>query len=180
MTIKRNRAFLLVIDVQERLLPAMHAPEAVVTQCEILIQAARKLGLPLLVSEQYPRGLGPTIERLREQISPEQVYEKLHFSCADDSDLAGAMAALDRDQAILCGIESHVCVSQTALGLRARDYEVLVVADATTSRDPIHVPIALDRLRDAGAQIVVTEQVLFECLEKAGTDLFRGVSRLIK
>jgi nicotinamidase-related amidase len=180
MKINCERAFLLVIDVQERLLPAMHEPDRVVDNCRILVQAASRLGVPVLASEQYPKGLGPTVPALAEHLPVAGTYAKLHFSCADDRALRSAIAALGRDQAVLCGIESHVCVSQTALDLVALGPACFVAADATSSRNPDHVAPALARLRGNGVEVVVTEQVLFECLAQAGTNLFKDVSALVK
>lgn len=180
MRINRERAFLLVTDVQERLVPAMHAPEKMLGQCEMLIRGAEGLGLPILVSEQYPQGLGATVPRLAELMPEAARYAKLHFSCAGDPPLRAAIAALGRDQPVLCGIESHVCVTQTALDLNALGYHSYVVADATSSRNPDHVACALERLRANGVEIVVAEQVLFECLDKAGTNSFKAVAALIK
>lgn len=180
MKINSERAFLLVIDVQERLLPAMHEADRVIDNCRILVQAASRLGVPVLASEQYPKGLGPTVPTLAEHLPAAATHAKLHFSCLGDEALGGAIAALGRDQAVLCGIESHVCVSQTALDLVARGTACFVAADATSSRNPAHVAPALDRLRDNRVEVVVTEQVLFECLGQAGTNLFKEVSALIR
>jgi nicotinamidase-related amidase len=180
MKINSKRAFLLVIDVQERLLPAMHEPDRVVDNCRILIQAAGRLGVPVLASEQYPQGLGPTVAALAAHLPAAGAHAKLHFSCANDRELRTAMAALGRSQAVLCGIESHVCVSQTALDLVALGYSCFVAADATSSRNPDHVGPALERMRGNGVEVVVTEQVVFECLGQAGTKLFKDVSALVR
>lgn len=180
MKINSENAFLLFIDVQERLLPAMHEPQRILNNCRVLMQAGSLLGLPILVSEQYPKGLGPTVSDLASLVPPSCVRSKIHFSCLGDDALANEIAGLGRRQAVVCGIESHVCVTQTALDLVADGKDCFVVGDATSSRDPSHVPIALDRLRGEGAKVVVTEQVLFECLDKAGTNLFKEVTALIK
>ncbi len=134
----------------------------------------------MLVSEQYPKGLGPTVPDLASLVPPDNIHSKVHFSCLGDEALAGEIERLGRSQAVVCGIESHVCVTQTALDLIAHGKECFVVGDATSSRDPLHVPLALDRLRGEGATVVATEQVLFECLDTAGTNLFKEVTALIK
>ena len=180
MKINSEKAFLLVIDVQERLLPAMHEPRRLLNNCQILMRAADLMGLPMLISEQYPKGLGPTVSDLASLAPAERIHPKIHFSCLGDQALAREIEGLGRCQAIVCGIESHVCVTQTALDLIAHHKSCFVVGDATSSRDPKHVPIALDRLRGEGAKVVVAEQVLFECLDNAGTNLFKEVTALIK
>ena len=177
MLIQRERSPVLLIDVQQRLLPAMHAPERVVEQCDWLLRLAARLQVPVLASEQYPRGLGHTEPRLREHLQDEVVLEKHCFSCARDPELVDRIEDLERSQWLLAGIESHVCVLQTALGLRELGKEVFVVAEAVASRQPADVELAFARMRQAGVQVVGREMVGFEWLGQAGTDEFREVSK---
>lgn len=177
MLLQREHSALLVIDVQQRLLAVMHEPERVVENCGWLLRLAERLAVPVLLSEQYPRGLGPTDERLRTLVPAAAIMEKLAFSCTGAADCSTRIEALERQQWVLAGIESHVCVLQTALGLRARGREVYVVAEAVSSRRPADRELAFARLRGAGVTIVGREMVAFEWLGSAGDDQFRTVSR---
>jgi len=179
MLIKADRSALLVIDVQDKLAPAMNNIEAVVENTSILMRAATRLQVPLLVSEQYPQGLGATIEPLAE-LNDGEALAKVAFSGMADGAYAARFNGLGRDQAVLAGIEAHICVLQTAMDLLAADVQVFVVADATTSRSPDNHSMALHRLSGAGAEIVTTEMVLFEWLGQAGTQGFKDISKLIK
>lgn len=183
MLLSRERSQLLIVDVQEKLLPAMHESARLVERCAILLEAAATLGIPVTVSEQYRRGLGPTVERLHNVKGDAPVLEKMHFSCARDQDIAarvGALAAAGRRQLLVAGIEAHVCVAQSALGFREQGLEVAVVADAVTSRHPDNVRLALDRFRANGVEVVSTEMALFEWLDVSGTPEFKSLSKLIK
>jgi nicotinamidase-related amidase len=176
MLIRRGTAQLLVIDMQERLLPAMAEPARVEKRCMIVLEAARAMGLPVSFSEQYPKGLGHTVAAL----APAPAFAKTAFSCLGDEALAGHLKSNARSQILVCGIEAHVCVLQTAMDLLKADYDVFVVADAVASRAPPSVDLALARMRDAGAAIVNTEMVLFELLGAAGTPEFKALSALIR
>jgi nicotinamidase-related amidase len=184
MLISRDNSCLLVVDIQEKLLPAMQDPMLVVRNTGVLMQAAARLGVPILVSEQYPQGLGPTVAELRHLAPAESIHAKTTFSCADDQVLRQKLAQLKRAQVILCGIEAHVCVLQTALGLSGTEppsgLSPVVVADATSSRTTANREAALARLRADSVQIATTEMVLFEWLGRAGTPEFKELSRLIR
>ncbi len=168
----RNRAALIVVDVQEgfRSYPVF---ENVADSCAKLVQAARILELPRVVSEQYPKGLGHTAAEVG--LDDERPIEKTVFSAAraDGFDLHG------HDQAIVCGIEAHVCVSQTVHDLLAQGVEVHVPADAVGSRHDIDYERGLERMECAGAVVSTVEAALFELLERAGTPEFKAVQRLI-
>ena len=176
MLIQRERSALLVIDIQERLLPHIHEGQAVLDHAVWLVKVAQRLGVPVMVSEQYPKGIGPTVAVLRGLTSPEQVAEKLHFSCVAAKCLDGLPGA-ERPQVVVAGTESHVCVLQTVLDLRAQGREVFVVAEAVGSRKPSDKELALARMRAHGAEIVSREMVAFEWLRQAGSDEFRAISR---
>jgi nicotinamidase-related amidase len=168
----RDRAALVVVDVQEGFRPYASF-SGVAEACAKLVQGARILELPTLVSEQYPKGLGHTAPELG--IEGERRIEKTVFSAAraDGFDLAG------RDQAIVCGIETHVCVSQTVHDLLADGIEVHVPADAVGSRHAIDYERGLERLERAGAVVSTVEAALFELLERAGTPEFKALQKLI-
>jgi nicotinamidase-related amidase len=180
MLIHRHDSMLFVVDEQARLAPAMFSRDQAVANTGVLIKAATRLGVPVIATEQYPRGLGPTVPEIASLLPEGSLCEKLHFSCANDEGIAARVAKLGRSQIVVAGMEAHVCVLQTALGLRARGYEPFVVADATSSRRPESHALAMERLRGAGVTVVNTEMVAFEWLEKAGTAEFKEISALIK
>ena len=183
MLLDRRRAQLLVVDVQDRLLPAMHDGEAMVERCAVLMQAAQRLEIPVTVSEQYRKGLGATVARLDNLKGGATLMEKMHFSCAADPGIAahvGGLARGGRNQLVICGIEAHVCVAQSALGFKAMGLPVAVVADAVTSRRVESVGLALSRLSAAGVTVVNTEMAVFEWLHQVSTPEFKELSKLIK
>lgn len=180
MLIERDRSLLLLVDVQERLLPAMIEPAGMLANCALLLRAAARLGVPILASEQYPQGLGPTVPELRALLPDGAVCAKTAFACTGDPEIQARLGAAGRDQVVICGIEAHVCVLQTALGLKAGGHAPIVVFDATTSRRPDSKEAALDRLRDNGIEVATAEMVLFEWLGRAATEEFRELSRLIR
>lgn len=180
MLIDASSAFLTVIDMQERLLPVMADNEAIERNCSILLQAANQMNVPSVVSEQYPKGLGQTVAGLAGFVKGDAVFSKVEFSCARDSYLIEQMEQLGRRQAILCGIEAHICVLQTALELQQRGFDVFVVVDATGSRSQASKTIANDRMSAAGISLVTTEMVVFEMLQTAAAPQFKTLSRLIQ
>ena len=188
MLIERQKSLLLVVDIQEKLAPAIHDGEAAVRNNVRLISAARQLGVPTFVSEQYVRGLGPSLPAIREAAAPAtttgavdvKFFEKIHFSCTGEPGVIDMLRAANRSQVMLTGMETHVCVLQTGLGLLEAGFQVFLVADAASSRTPENRRAAIERLSAAGASIVTTEMVLFEWLQKAGTDEFRALLPLIK
>lgn len=180
MLMKAQDSLLLIVDVQERLLPSMAEARLVVRHCEILMRAAIRLELPVLVSEQYPKGIGPTIPELRALAAPDSVMEKLHFACGEDAALTQRIASANRRQLVLAGLEAHVCVLQSALRFQELGYQVFVVADACSSRDQANADMAFQRMRANGVEVVTTEMVLFEWLHCAGTPEFKDLIALIK
>ncbi len=184
MKLEAQRSQLLVIDVQERLLPVISGAEEMIGNCARLIEGARLMEVPVLISEQYRKGLGPTAGVLREKAGNAPVMEKMHFSCLGDAAMAAQLAQTEkggRSSYLLAGIEAHVCVAQTALDLKARGAaHVCVAADAVASRRERSVEIALDRLRQNGVEVVTTEMALFEWQEQAGGARFKQISQLVK
>lgn len=176
MLLQADTSALLIVDVQTRLLPAIHDGERVLQNCAWLLRLARELGVPLAISEQYPRGLGPTVKALRDLVAPDSIVEKVHFSCVAEGCLA-PLPGFRREQIVVAGTEAHVCVLHTCVDLLAEGKQVFVVADAVGSRKPVDCELALARLRQNGAQIVSREMVAFEWLRRAGTDLFRRINR---
>jgi isochorismate hydrolase len=184
MLISRDKSQLLIVDVQEKLLPAMADPERVVASCVRLVKGAHTLGIPITYSEQYPRGLGPTVEPLRAALEyAGAVIEKVEFSCLKSDALRERLHELRRQgrpQVVIGGIEAHVCVAQTAIDLEEQGFEAFVVADAVSSRAKTSRRLALARLAKSGADIVDSEMVLFEWLGKAGTPEFKALQALVK
>ncbi len=181
MLLNAERSLLLVVDVQEKLVPAIHEHQRVVDNCAWLLDVARDMGVPRRVSEQYPRGLGPTVAELRSRVEAGELMEKVHFSCVAEEECRASLLEAGREQIVVAGIEAHVCVLQTVLDLMGLGAEsgksVFVVADAVSSRDPRNAELALARMRQAGAEIVSREMVAFEWAHKAGTDRFRHLSK---
>ncbi len=176
MLIDARRSQLLVVDVQERLLPAIHEHERLLANVIWMMRAAQMIGVPVAAIEQYPKGLGRTVKGVRELLPDGAVAQKAHFSAVAAQCLANLPGA-DRAQVVLVGIEAHVCLMQTALELLEEGKKVYVVADAVSSRRAADRDLALARMRQEGARIVSREMVVFEWLGEAGTPLFRSVSR---
>ncbi len=181
LALDRGNAFLLVVDVQERLASAM--PKAALADLEknaaVLIRAARRLGLPVVATEQYPKGLGRTVPALRELL-PDAPMEKLEFSCAAAEPVARHIAASGRKQAIVAGMEAHVCVFQTVRDLLADGFSVFLAQDAVVSRTDANRAVGLRLCEKAGATLTSTEAVLFDLLGVAGTPEFKELAPLIK
>jgi nicotinamidase-related amidase len=184
MLLDAKRSHLLVVDLQTRLMPAIHDGEDVLRNVKILLQAAGRLGVPVTVTEQYPKGLGPTVPPVREALPPEAVtLAKTTFSSARDSAIAERVAALRGDglnQLVVCGTEAHICVLQSALEFRNLGLDVFVVADAVSSRSPHSVAAACARLLHAGCHWVTTEMAVFEWMGEAATDDFRALAPLFR
>ena len=176
--LSRDDARLLIVDVQEKLIPHIDGASGMIDCCRRLIEAARLFGLPVTATEQYPQGLGPTVPALRELL--DSPPEKLRFSSAEVIGWPPAGEQdNDRDKVIVAGIEAHVCVQQTALDLMSLGYRVYVPADAVASRNRFDWKFALRRMADSGAVITTTEAILFEICEVAGTPEFQEIRRLV-
>lgn len=158
----------------------MDRKEQVLDNCRRLIEGATILDVPIAVTEQYPKGLGPTEEELRGALLSYEPFEKLTFSCCGEPSFTSALDALGRRTIILAGMETHVCVLQTALDLLRGGYGVHLVRDAVCSREKENWITGVDLMRDAGAVITSTETVLFQLLGKAGSEEFKAISKLVK
>ncbi len=183
LRLDRSRCAFLLVDLQEKLAAAMQ-PEAlarVEKNVVALVEGARVLGVPLLVTEQYPQGIGATLPAIRTAL-PEGIVpiEKLDFSCLAVPAVASELERLNRRQVVVAGMEAHICVYQTVRDLAAAGYQVFVPHDAVLSRVDENRRVGLDLVARAGAVITATESVLFDLLGKAGTPEFKAVSRLIK
>lgn len=179
MLIRADDSVLVVIDMQERLVPAMQAPARTIRNTRTLVAGAEAMAVPILMTEQYPNGLGRTVPELR-GVPSARVIEKIHFSCMEEPGFADAFRALGRKQAVLAGMEAHICVVQTAASLIEEGFEVFVVSDATASRTLESERACIARLSACGAGIVTTEMVIFEWLGRAGTPAFRKLLPLVK
>lgn len=176
MLMHAEKSVLLVIDVQEKLYQAVHESAQLVAHCDWLMRVAQTLDVPIQISEQYPRGLGLTIPRLREQVEPNHIGSKVHFSCVA-GDCLRPLPASERPQVVVCGIEAHVCVLQTVLDLHEQGKSVFVVEEAISSRRASDKACAVARMRAAGVTVVSREMVLFEWAHQAGTAIFKHLSQ---
>ncbi len=176
MLMNRDRSALLIVDVQERLAPSIHAGERVAANCAWLAGVAQRVGVPVVVTEHFPEKIGATLEVVKAATADARYVTKRCFSAQADGCLVDTEVDARR-QVIVCGTEAHVCVQQTALDLRWAGKEVFVVADAAGSRDPANRELAFARMRSHGIEIVSGEMVAFEWLERGGTELFRAVNR---
>jgi len=171
---------LVVVDVQGKLARLMVDRETLFKNLRILIQAAQILEIPILWCQQVPTALGPTVPEIAELLRDEEPIDKASFSCADHEAFNEKLKELGRSQVVLCGIETHVCIYQTAMDLLARSHQVAVVADAVSSRTAESKQLALARLSAEGAAVASTEMVLFELLRTAEHPQFKAVAKLVK
>ncbi|MDW7644306.1 MAG: hydrolase [Desulfuromonadales bacterium] len=179
--LKKDGTVLVIVDVQERLVPAMdeRIRQQVITNIRAIAEAAGIIGLPVLATEQYPKGLGGTVPELA-SYAQGPIIEKNSFSCCGEESFLDALEEKKARQILLVGMEAHVCVFQTLLDLQGRGYQVHLVRDAICSRNKTDFLTALDSARLAGATVTTTEMALFQLLQKAGTAEFKAVSALIK
>ena len=180
MRIEKNDSVLVVVDIQERLFPHIDGHEQLVKNCGILISGARSLEVPILVTEQYSKGLGTTIEPVRDILDNYSPIEKMSFSCCGESGFLKSLTDLNRKNVILCGIEAHVCVLQTALDLYDQGFQPVLIAECVGSRKQSDKIYAIERMRDTGIIISTYESILFELCREAGTEQFKLISKLVK
>ncbi|MGE0846427.1 MAG: isochorismatase family protein [Flavobacteriaceae bacterium] len=184
MLLERGKSQLLVVDLQEKLFPAIHGGQAVVARAKVVIEAARVLGVPITISEHNPAGIGHTVAPILETAGDAAVtLAKMKFSCAADPAIGKRLAGFKRrgrPQVVVLGTESHVCVAQSALDLASRGYSVALVEDAVGSRNPASVETALMRMARAGIEIVNAEMVVFEWIGDSADPVFRRLLPLIR
>ncbi|OGO03643.1 MAG: hydrolase [Chloroflexi bacterium RBG_13_53_26] len=175
-----DKSVLVVIDMQGKLAQSMYRKELLFENVEKIIKGAQVLGIPMLLTEQNPKGLGPTIPEVVDLVPNVRRIPKLSFSCCGDELFLKELSALQRCQVLLTGIESHVCLYQTTVDLVASGYEVHVVADAVSSRTAENRDIGLQKMKDAGASITSVETVLFELLRVAEGYRFKEILNIVK
>ncbi len=175
-----GNAILVLIDYQERLFPAMHEKEPLLENVLKLVKGVNALGVPLLVTEQYPKGLGPTLPQIKELLPGITPIEKTCFNSCEEGDFTNALKASGRQQVLIAGIESHICVYQTAMALARSGYQVQVVSDCCSSRNPHNKQIALLKMGAAGISPATAEMVLFELLKVGRGDVFKQISAIVK
>jgi len=180
MRLDAHHCMALCIDIQERLFSHIHAHEELADRCVRLIKGLRVLNIPITVTEQYVKGLGPTIVPIREALGEHEPLEKMTFSCCGVQAIEAAVLGARRHQVIVFGIETHICVLQTVLDLLAQGQTVVVVEDCVSSRSANDKRVAIDRMRQQGAIITTMESLLFELLRAAGTDTFKAISAIVK
>ncbi len=171
---------LCVIDVQGKLAHLMHEKEALFENVERLIKSAQILDMPIILTEQYPKGLGPTLSQFTELMPEVEPIDKISFSCCANDEFSEKIRKLGRRQLLISGIETHICIYQTSLDLIEAGYQSHLVADAVSSRSEFNKTIALNRMKDAGAFLTTTEMALFELLHSAEGPNFKAISKLIK
>jgi len=170
----------VVVDIQERLLPHIHQWEQTLQNCLKLIDGLQVLSVPLLVTQQYTKGLGPTDPSIISRIPGFSHIEKNTFSCCGEPAFTEKLSSFGKKNIILCGIETHVCVLQTCIDLLEEGYMPVVVEDCVSSRKPNDKAIAIGRMRQEGARVTTLESILFELTRSAGTDTFKSISKLVK
>ncbi len=180
MRITRENTIGLVIDIQERLVPAMAENEALVNNCTILVQGLQILNIPLLVTQQYTKGLGETISEISSIVTNFSPIEKRDFSCCDETSVREQLKMNGAKNIIICGIESHVCVLQTAIDLKETGYNPVVVMDCISSRSLDNVDLAAERFRHEGIMMTSYESILFELTRSSAAEEFRAISKLVK
>ncbi len=180
MRIRREKTLGVVVDVQSRLLPHIHENQRIVKNMVKLIKGLKILDIPLVVTQQYTKGLGLTVPQIEEALQDYDPIEKLAFSCCGSPDFMEKITESGKNNVILMGIEAHVCVLQTAIDLAALNYQPVIIADCVSSRKPEDKAIALDRMKTEGAILSTSESILFELCEIAGTPAFKEISKLVK
>lgn len=171
---------LIIVDVQGKLANLMHKKEVLFENLQKIIKGAKALGIPILWAEQNPKGLGPTVPEVANLLSNNQPISKMKFSCCGSDHFIKALRELNRKQILIVGIETHVCVYQTAIDLLDSGYEVQIVADAVSSRTEENKRIGLEKTRDAGAALTSIETALFELLRVAEGEKFKEILKIVK
>ena len=179
-TLNAASTALLLIDFQEKLFPAMHDKDKLLRNVVKLVQGAKVLEIPIMITEQYPKGLGPTITEIKSLIPDIKPVEKVCFNCCDEDQFCSALDGLKRKQVLIAGIEAHICVYQTAIALVGTGYDVQVVGDCVASREPENKVTALSRMVGEGVSLTTMEMALFELLKEAKGDKFKQISNIVK
>jgi isochorismate hydrolase len=180
MRITKENTIGLIVDIQERLVPAMWEKEALLKNCQILIQGLNELKVSLLITQQYSKGLGETISEISSVIPDFGFIEKRDFSCCDEPVLFEKLKELNAQNIIICGIESHVCILQTAVDFKEAGFNPIVVMDCVSSRTRENIEMAKDRFRHEGIMMTSYESVLFELTRTSSATEFKAISKLVK
>ena len=180
MRIEPESTVAVVIDIQEKLFPHIDGHQALEKNCQILINGLNELDIPIIVTEQYRKGLGPTLQSLQTLFTEFEPIEKLSFSCCGNGNFLDALREHGKRNTIICGIETHVCVQQTVIDLVERGYQPVVIEDCVSSRRKHDKEIAIRRMLREGAIITSYEAILFELCKVAGTEQFKTISKLVK
>jgi nicotinamidase-related amidase len=175
-----NNTALVIIDIQGKLWNAMYDKEALLDNAQKLVKGMQVLGIPILLTEQNPAGLGPTLTSLTQLMPEVKPLSKFEFSCGKNRDFKRALNSLNRRQILICGIESHVCVYQTTLDLLSEGFQVQVVADVVSSRSVRNRDIALMRMQSEGAKMTVTEMAIYELMQTAENPKFKEMLKVVK
>lgn len=180
MRINTNESAILVIDYQERLIPAIYDGEKVVEKTVMLLEGAKILGLPIVTLRQYPKGLGDLVPEIKTAVEGNEPIDKLSFSACGEPAVMARLSGFNLKNIIVCGVEAHVCVLQTVVDLIASGFHPVLVCDCIGSRCQSDKEVAVSRMIHDGATITTAEATLFELLEKAGTPEFKAISKLVK
>ena len=177
MLLQKHHSLMLLVDVQEKLMPLVLNSKECLARCEWLLKLSQAMDVPILASEQYPKGLGHTVDTLQVYLSPNDCMEKTYFSCMQEPSYLSRLQHYNKTQLILCGIEAHVCVLQTALEMRETGFEVFVVVDAVSSRNERDLRYGLKRMKHSGVHLVTAEMVFFEWLRHSQLPEFKELSK---
>jgi nicotinamidase-related amidase len=180
MRILAENTLLLGIDFQEKLMPAIFEAELITNNAVKILQGMKELNIPVFLTEQYPKGLGPTVPEILQAAPDAKMLQKMTFSAYDTKAIADAIAASGKKNILLIGTEAHVCVLQTAIDLCGAGYTVAVVADCAGSRTPFNKDLGLKRAKTEGAIITTYEAILFELLRSAESPAFKAISKIVK
>ncbi len=180
MRVSRHESAGVIIDIQERLFPHIYQQEVLEKNVRILIQGLQLLEIPILVTQQYTRGLGKTIPSIAESVQPFHIIEKISFSCCDESNFLAELTRLNKKFVIIAGIETHVCILQTVPDLIDNGFIPVVVEDCVSSRKENDKKIAIERIRQEGGIVTTYESILLELCRVAGSETFKAISGLIK
>lgn len=180
MRLRSEQSFLLVVDVQAQLAPRVDGGDQVIAKCAALMKAARLLELPIRVTEHCADRIGHSVPEISALTQPGEIVSKTHFCCIDETDAMSKFDAFNRKQAVIAGMEAHVCAMQAALGLAEHGYQCFFVQDASGSQRSSDHAAAIERLRMSDVQIVSTEMVMFEWLKRADAPEFRELLKIVK
>ncbi len=179
--LRAEECALAVIDIQEKLLPPIWEKERLVRNSQLLIRLAEMMNVPVIATTQYAKGLGPIVPEIASLLPDTNPMDKLEFGCFGNGEFCSAVGRLSgRNTLLLCGMETHICVMQTALGALNQGMNVHVAADAASSRAELNWKLGLERMRDAGAVISSTEMMMYELMGKSGTPVFKEMLKFIK